>query len=110
MITKGLRITKVYFIIFLCSVLPVAFSCTGMRKAKSTAGDLSIKDSLVLKQSPSPIKLDNSSVKFYKNVSYGNLKENVFDIFLPQSAKPSGLVIYIFGGGFIHSWWRLCCR
>ncbi len=73
-----------------------------MRKAKNTAGNLSIKDSLVLKQSPSPIKLDNSSVKFYKNVSYGNLKENVFDIFLPESAKPSGLVIYIFGGGFIH--------
>ncbi len=51
MITKGLRITKVYFIIFLCSLLPVAFSCTGIRKAKSTAGNLSTKDSLVLKQS-----------------------------------------------------------
>jgi len=49
----------------------------------------------------SPIPLDNSQVTFVENISYGNYDENVFDIFIPQSATPVPLVIYIHGGGFL---------
>ncbi|MEJ7823280.1 MAG: alpha/beta hydrolase [Chitinophagaceae bacterium] len=58
--------------------------------------------SLNLTAAPSPIKLNDSQNKFYKDIAYGELKENVFDIFLPASKQPSSLVIYVFGGGFIR--------
>ncbi|HRD56844.1 MAG TPA: alpha/beta hydrolase [Ferruginibacter sp.] len=38
--------------------------------------------------------------KFYSNVSYDTDPKNVFDIFVPSSTKPTGLVIQIHGGGF----------
>jgi hypothetical protein len=43
----------------------------------------------------------SSGEKFYKNISYSKYKEDVFDIFLPNSKQPSALVLYIHGGGFI---------
>jgi hypothetical protein len=46
--------------------------------------------------------LGNVDAKFYKDIQYGNSKENLFDIFLPESKKPSSLVVYIHGGGFIN--------
>jgi len=36
----------------------------------------------------------------YTNVSYGQHKRNLFDIWLAKSEKPTPLVIYIHGGGF----------
>lgn len=37
----------------------------------------------------------------YTNEKYGNHERNVFDIWLAKSDKPTPLVIYIHGGGFI---------
>lgn len=48
---------------------------------------------------PAPFTL-TTGAKFYKNVSYNTFPEDVFDIFIPQCAKPTGLVIQIHGGGF----------
>ena len=37
-----------------------------------------------------------------QNERYGDNKENVFDIFLPKTNKPTALIIFIHGGGFIN--------
>lgn len=62
----------------------------------------SIKDvqpTLNLSEATAPFTL-TAGAKFYKNVSYNTFPEDVFDIFIPQSAKPTGLIIQIHGGGF----------
>jgi len=41
-----------------------------------------------------------SGATFYSNVSYNVYPENMFDIFMPASAKPTCLIIQIHGGGF----------
>ena len=58
--------------------------------------------SLNLTPATSPVKLSNSEYKFFKDIKYGEFKENVFDIFLPGSKQPASLVINIHGGGFIN--------
>ncbi len=57
--------------------------------------------SLNLTPVKSPVKLSNSQNKFYKDLSYGPNKDNVFDIFIPGSKQQAALVLYIHGGGFI---------
>ena len=41
------------------------------------------------------------SAQTYSNLKYGPHERNTFDIYLPQSATPTPLVIYIHGGGFV---------
>ena len=36
------------------------------------------------------------------NAKYGPLERNVFDIWVPRTAKPAPLVVYIHGGGFVN--------
>lgn len=47
-----------------------------------------------------PITLSTQGVTFYSDVSYGPAAANRFDLFLPASDKPTGLVIFIHGGGY----------
>ena len=47
-----------------------------------------------------PIPLTTGGVKYYANVAYGPATANRFDLFLPTATAPTGLVIYIHGGGF----------
>ena len=47
-----------------------------------------------------PITLTTQDVTFYGDVSYGPAAANRFDLFLPTADKPTGLVIFIHGGGF----------
>ncbi len=51
--------------------------------------------------SESPIPLEGIKAHFIKDISYGPYSENTFDIFLPESDKPTPIVIYMHGGGFI---------
>lgn len=51
-------------------------------------------------QRPEPITL-NGIPATYINEKYGNHKRNTFDIWLAESNKPTPLVIYIHGGGFV---------
>lgn len=51
--------------------------------------------------SESPIPLGRINANFVKDISYGPYPENTFDIFLVESKKPTPLVIYIHGGGFL---------
>lgn len=50
--------------------------------------------------SNSPVDLQGVNAKFAKDLAYDNKTRTQFDIWLPNSSTPTGLVIYIHGGGF----------
>ncbi|MES2864217.1 MAG: alpha/beta hydrolase [Bacteroidota bacterium] len=50
--------------------------------------------------SNSPFDLQGVDAKFAKDIAYDNKARTQFDIWLPNSNTPTGLVIYVHGGGF----------
>ncbi len=50
--------------------------------------------------SNSPFDLLGVNAKFAKDIAYDNKSRTQFDIWLPNSNTPTGLVIYVHGGGF----------
>jgi pimeloyl-ACP methyl ester carboxylesterase len=50
--------------------------------------------------SDSPFPLNGVAAKFSKDIAYDNKQRTQFDIWLPDSDTPTGLVIYTHGGGF----------
>ncbi|NUO00474.1 MAG: alpha/beta hydrolase [Saprospiraceae bacterium] len=50
--------------------------------------------------SDSPFDLQGVNAKFAKDIAYDNKARTQFDIWLPNSSTPTGLVIYVHGGGF----------
>jgi len=50
--------------------------------------------------SNSPFDLQGINAKFAKNIAYDDKERTQFDIWLPHSSTPTGLVIYVHGGGF----------
>lgn len=50
--------------------------------------------------SNSPFDLQGVDAKFAKDIAYDNKTRTQFDIWLPNSNTPTGLVIYVHGGGF----------
>jgi hypothetical protein len=61
-----------------------------------------VNDELVaLSSDTSPVTIDaGNPATFYADESYGTDARNLFDIYLPESTEPTGLIIYIHGGGF----------
>ncbi len=56
---------------------------------------------VALTDDPSPITIDaGNPAAFYADEEYGDDARNLFDIYLPESTEPTGLIIYIHGGGF----------
>lgn len=50
--------------------------------------------------SNSPFDLQGINAKFAKDIAYDSKTRTQFDIWLPNSNTPTGLVIYVHGGGF----------
>jgi alpha/beta hydrolase fold len=50
--------------------------------------------------SNSPFDLQGVNAKFAKDIAYDKKERTQFDIWLPNSGTPTGLVIYVHGGGF----------
>ncbi|MEO1652806.1 MAG: alpha/beta hydrolase [Bacteroidota bacterium] len=50
--------------------------------------------------SPSPIDLEGIDAQFAQDLAYDQYEKTKFDVFLPNSASPTGMVIFIHGGGF----------
>jgi hypothetical protein len=48
-----------------------------------------------------PDFLSGIGCKMFSNERYGTATRNVFDIIMPASSKPTAVVIYIHGGGFL---------
>ena len=58
------------------------------------------REPLDLTFSPLPDALADTGANLARDVHYGERERNVFDIYLPDCEDPTGLVIYIHGGGF----------
>ncbi|TAE12551.1 MAG: alpha/beta hydrolase [Bacteroidetes bacterium] len=50
--------------------------------------------------STSPVDLQGINAKFAKDIAYDSKERTQFDIWLPNANTPTGLVIYVHGGGF----------
>jgi para-nitrobenzyl esterase len=57
-------------------------------------------NALTLSFGTSPIELSGIAASFASDVAYGAAGLNTFDIFLPNASQPTGLIIYVHGGGF----------
>lgn len=62
--------------------------------------DDSIDKTSPLVFSESPVPLNGIAAKFSKDIAYDTKQRTQFDIWLPDSNTPTGLVIYTHGGGF----------
>ena len=59
------------------------------------------QDALIeLQFSPSPIDLQGAEASFAAEIAYDQYDQTTFDIYLPTSSTPTGLVVFIHGGGF----------
>lgn len=47
-----------------------------------------------------PFTLESPGSRFAEGVAYGEENAQSFDIFIPESAEPTGILIFIHGGGF----------
>lgn len=65
-------------------------------------GDIELpKPSLIkLEFSTPPFDLQGIDAKFAEDVPYDQYDKTKFDVFLPNSSTPTGLVVFIHGGGF----------
>ena len=85
----------IYFLL----LLGFLFSCK--KEVENNNTPVPVKDSeLVLNATAAPFSPIVEGAKFYQDISYGDQSRNQFDIFLPESGTPTGLAIYIHGGGF----------
>jgi para-nitrobenzyl esterase len=57
---------------------------------------------LALTFSELPAALEGTGADYAQDVPYGEGERNLFDIYLPDCDEPTGLVIYIHGGGFTN--------
>jgi acetyl esterase/lipase len=53
-----------------------------------------------LNRNQSPIDLEGINAEYMSNISYDVFDETKFDIWMPKSEYPTGLLIYYHGGGF----------
>lgn len=53
-----------------------------------------------LQFSEPPIELQGVQALFASDIPYDEFKETKFDVFIPSSSPPTGLVMFIHGGGF----------
>lgn len=79
--------------IMIVSLIALIFSC-----GKDDENQVTTSSNITF--SDSPFDLQGVNVKFAKDIAYDNKARTQFDIWLPNSTTPTGLVIYIHGGGF----------
>lgn len=95
---------KTYAFILVASlVCALLFSCTTTKHTVKNTNETNVVDitsNLQLTPAPPPTGFDNINANFYKDIAYGNSKQTLFDIFIPKSAQPASLLVYIHGGGF----------
>lgn len=71
-----------------------------MSASCSKKQDASVTPATNISYSNSPFDLQGINAKFAKDISYDSKPRTQFDIWMPNSSAPTGLVIYVHGGGF----------
>lgn len=71
-----------------------------LTSACNKKGDNTLTTGSTITYSSSPFDLQGISAKFAKDITYDNKPRTQFDIWLPTATAPTGLVIYVHGGGF----------
>ena len=101
-----------FFYVFLSSCGGGVVSTAGIDDTAGTADSTNIAvssaglgiveplDSLGLRFVTPPIELSGTAVSYASDVAYDVDALTTFDIFLPESAQPTGAIIYVHGGGF----------
>lgn len=89
---------KNIFILFFCLLF---ISCKKEVENNTNQSDSSDDFSLTLTEKTPPFSVAVNGTKYYSDISYGDNVRNKFDIFLPASNTPTGIVIFIHGGGFV---------
>lgn len=79
--------------IIIVSLISLALSC-------GKDEDKPVTPSSNITFSDSPFDLQGINAKFAKDIAYDNKARTQFDVWLPNSNIPTGLVIYVHGGGF----------
>lgn len=83
----------------LFTYLFLLFFFLGCKKNEPTPAN-TVTTSPTITYSNSPIDLQGINAKFAKDIAYDSKARTQFDIWLPNSITPTGLVIYVHGGGF----------
>lgn len=78
-------------------LLMALFTCSC---SKTDNNPIAPSSHLNVTYSNSPFDLQGINAKFAKDVAYDDKQRTQFDIWLPDSNTPTGLVIYVHGGGF----------
>ncbi|WP_394759264.1 hypothetical protein [Flavobacterium sp.] len=84
---------KVFLKIMILFLIALIFSC-----GKDDENQVTPTSNISF--SNSPFDLQGINAKFAKDIAYDNKARTQFDIWLPNSNTPTGLVIYVHGGGF----------
>jgi para-nitrobenzyl esterase len=84
-------------IISISLVLSLATACSN---GNGNNFEFDSRPPLELTLSELPAALSDTGADFAQDVPYGEGERNLFDIYLPDCDEPTGLVIYIHGGGF----------
>lgn len=80
-------------------VAVLALSGCGAGGVTTASGGTS-NTSLNVAYSEPPIELLGAVVSYASDIAYDSYDRTTFDIFLPQANEPTGLIIYVHGGGF----------
>jgi alpha/beta hydrolase fold len=84
---------KIHQIIMLVIFISIIISC-------GKSDDTPITSETNIAFSASPFDLQGINAKFAKDIAYDTKERTQLDIWLPDSNAPTGLVIYVHGGGF----------
>jgi len=84
---------KTFQLILIVITTSLLFSCD-----KKEDNPTSSESNIVY--SNSPFDLQGINAKFAKDIAYDTKTRSQFDIWLPHSNTPTGLVLYVHGGGF----------
>ena len=84
----------------IASLLLLLFALTACQQEDPIEPNEASEPLVELQFSASPIDLQGVNAQFAHDVPYDQYDKTSFDIFLPESEEPTGLVIFIHGGGF----------
>ncbi|MBO6606119.1 alpha/beta hydrolase fold domain-containing protein [Psychroserpens sp.] len=78
--------------------IAVLFSCSS--DDATTIAPVTQTPLITLEFTTPPIAVESTGAQFAADIPYDQYDKTTFDIFLPPSTDPTGLVIFIHGGGF----------